>query len=276
MKIKFKIISGICYLAIVVILLYGCKSTTQDDQQDVIITEDSVKPKEKLVEEVIKYPLPSSYEVMKMINKAKVGYTFGITNDIKNADKYFSEKSKALNLGVYGADLSYASTYFMEQETMWFLEASKKLIDDLEITSAFNKTFARQVENNIENKDSLIEIISDSFYDTYIFLNQNGKDNLSLLVISGSWIEGLFLTTTICRLSENNKDFLNMINNQKNSLEILIDLLELNNDDQDITDILTDLRTIKEIYNSSEGGINEKNLEGLYKVVDEIREKITA
>ena len=61
----------------------------------------------------------------------------------------------------------------MKQETMLYLDASKKLADEIEISSAFNQTYAERVERNLENGDSLISIISDSFIDTYNYLTKN-------------------------------------------------------------------------------------------------------
>jgi hypothetical protein len=75
-----------------------------------------------------------------------------------------------LNLGVYGADLSYAGTYEMNQEIMKYLQVSKQLIEELNISTSFNRGFVERVERNLEDKDSLINIVSESFNDTYVFL----------------------------------------------------------------------------------------------------------
>ena len=155
-------------------------------QQASTEAQDENLPKDSLVKEVTKYPLPTAFEVTNLLNKAGASYILSLSNSTSNVDKYFTEKSKAINLGIYGADLAYASTYQMKQETMNYLKVSKKLIDELQISTEFNTTFAERVEKNIDNQDSLITVISDSFYKTYEFLTNNGKDNLSLLVMSGS------------------------------------------------------------------------------------------
>lgn len=204
--------------------------------------------KEETFKSVTKYPIPTSFEVIKLLNNAGAAYILSASNPIENVDKYIPAKSKALNLGVYGADLSYASTYQMKQETMNYLKVSKKLIDELQITSAFNVEFAQRVEKNIDNKDSLIHIISDSFYDTYEFLVNNGKDNTSILVMTGSWVEGLYITTQMTIVSKNNADMLKIVANQKEPLAKLLELMKPYTTDQDVTEIANALKPLADIY----------------------------
>ena len=215
--------------------------------------EETHVTKEEAFKSVTKYPLPTAFEVTKMLNKAGASYILSLNNPVENVDKYFTEKSKALNLGIYGANLSYASTYQMKQETMNYLKVSKRLIDELQITTAFNKQFADRIEANIDNKDSLIHIISDSFYDTYDFLNQNGKDNISLLVMAGSWIEGLYITTQIAIISKNNEDFMKIIANQKDPLNKLLELMEPASTDSGVTEVKEMLKPLHEAFKKVEG-----------------------
>ncbi len=233
------------------------------------------KPKEETFKSVTKYPIPTAFEVIKLLNKAGASYILSLNNPVDNIDKYFTEKSKALNLGVYGADLSYASTYQMKQETMNYLNVSKKLIDDLQISTAFNKDFAQRVEDNIDNKDELIQIITDSFYDTYEYLNNEGKDNLSLLVMTGSWIEGLYITTQIAVISKDNEDMLKIVANQKEPLNTLYELLEDSSDDPAIAEVIDMLKPLKAIYNEIEGEtVSETEFSKIEQEVSMIRAEI--
>lgn len=231
--------------------------------------------KEEAFKSVTKYPIPTSFEVIKLLNSAGATYILSISNPIENVDKYIPAKSKALNLGVYGADLSYASTYQMKQETMNYLKVSKKLIDELQITSAFNVEFAQRVEKNIDNKDSLIHIISDSFYDTYEFLVNNGKDNTSLLVMTGSWAEGLYITSQMVIVSKNNADMLKIIANQREPLAKLIELMKPYSADQDITEMSNALKPLSDIYAGINGdAITPEQFEQINKEITKVREMI--
>jgi hypothetical protein len=235
-------------------------------------TTDENLSKDSLVKEVTKYPIPTAFEVTNLLNKAGAGYILSISNPTTNADKYFTEKSKAINLGVYGADLAYASTYQMKQETMNYLKVSKKMIDELQISTEFNSTFADRVDKNIDNQDSLIKIISDSFYKTYEFLTSNGKDNLSLLVMSGSWVEGVYITTEIEKTSKNPQDIIKIVQGQKASLVKLLELLDKNKTNADVAEMQSKLQVVADAYKSIEGDkVDQKMLDKFASVLEKLR-----
>ncbi|HDP54300.1 MAG TPA: hypothetical protein ENN24_01250 [Bacteroidetes bacterium] len=238
-------------------------------------TETTDISKEETFKSVTKYPIPTAFEVIKMLDKAGASYIISLNNPTENVDKYFTEKSKALNLGVYGADLSYASTYQMKQETMNYLNVSKKLIDDLKISTAFNKEFAQRIEDNIDNKDELIKIITDSFYDTYESLLNEGKDNVSLLVMTGSWIEGLFITTQITVTSENSSDFMTIVANQKDPLNKLFELMQPFAEDEVISEMMETLKPLKTIFDQVEGeAVTQEQFEAIEKEITKVRTEI--
>lgn len=235
-------------------------------------TETTDTTKEEAVKNVTKYPIPTAFEIVKMLDKAGASYILSLNNPVENADKYFTEKSKALNLGVYGANLSYASTYQMKQETMNYLNVSKKLIDDLQISTAFNKDLANRVEENIDNKDELIKIITDSFYDTYEFLLNEGKDNVSLLVMCGSWIEGLYITTQIAITTQNNADFMTIIANQKEPLNKLFELMQPFAEEDVIAEMMETLKPLKAIFDEvKDEVVTQKQFENIENEVLSIR-----
>ncbi|MHC1703510.1 MAG: hypothetical protein AB9846_06335 [Tenuifilaceae bacterium] len=268
-KFDFTKFSSMLLVVVAFMFLISCGSKQAKE------AEDTSSSKEEAFQSVTKYPIPTSFEVIKLINNAGATYILSISNPVENVDKYIPTKSKALNLGIYGADLSYASTYQMKQETMNYLKVSKKLIDELQITSAFNVEFAQRVEKNLDNKDSLIRIISDSFYDTYEFLANNGKDNTSLLVMTGSWIEGLYITTQIAITSKNNEDMLKIIANQKEPLNKLMELMQPYADDKDLSEIMTALKPLNDIYLTvGVDVITKEQFESINKAIYDLRNSI--
>lgn len=262
--------SALLLAVVVVMFVASCGSRQAKEAENTSSTT-----KEEAFKSVTKYPIPTSFEVIKLLNNAGAAYILSVSNPIENVDKYIPAKSKALNLGIYGADLSYASTYQMKQETMNYLKVSKKLIDELQITSAFNVEFAQRVEKNIDNKDSLIHIISDSFYDTYEFLVNNGKDNTSILVMTGSWVEGVYITSQMTIVSKNNADMLKIVANQKEPLAKLLELMQPYSADQDVTEIANALKPLSDIYAGINGdAITPEQFEQINKEITKVREMI--
>ncbi len=219
---------------------------------------------ESFVEREFTYPLPTAFEVSQMLGNANATYSEAILNDPSKVEEYVATWQKATNLGVYGADLSYAATFDQTQKTIDFLETSRKLIDDLNITSAFNATLAQRIEENMDNVDSLIFIVTESFYDTYNYLKQNGEEKTSILVIAGSVIEGLHITCELVKMSENKGELMAVLANQKAQVDKLVELMEEHQDDENVAKVLPDLRYISLVYDQlgeetemSEGQFND-------------------
>ncbi len=267
------VIKACLFLFIALFTFIGCKTKVEKEPATTIVTEKDVD-KEAVIEEISGYPLPTSFEVTKMLNEAKAPYILSICNTNENVGNYFLQKEKALNLGIYGADLSYASTYRRKQETMLYLEASKRLTDELEISTAFTMHYVEKIENNLESGDSLISIISDSFYDTYNYLTTNKKDKLAVLVMTGSWIEGLYITTQIAITAGDNTKFLDIITHQESSLKKLLEIMEPLKEDEDVSEIHDGLIDLNKIYDTIEEELTEKQLEEILNSIETLRNKI--
>jgi len=209
-----------------------------------------------------------------MINDLEIGYDIGISNFTENADQYFTEAKKAINLGVYGADLAYASTYQMKQEVMLFLETSRKLADDLGIASIYNEELISDVESNIDKKESLVELITDSFYDIFAQLNQNGKANLALLGVAGSWVESLFITTQVSANVYHNIGLVKIIHKQKTSLGTLMDILNDNDGDEKIDDMIKKLTPLYDIYETVDENLSEEQINAIVVEVEKLRTQL--
>ncbi len=278
LKLAFRKTSYLLFVALIVIAFTNCTSGNKNETSEETSAESMLDKSEveKKVREVV-YPLPTAFEVTELINKVEASYIIGITNELTNVDKYFTDKDQALNLGVYSADLSYASTYNMQQELMSYMEASEILIKELGITGAFSRDFIEEVESNIDNKDKLIDLITNSFYDTYEFLVKNNKEDLSLLVLTGTWIEGMYISCNISESVYHNPELVKVILHQKSSLEKLIELLAPHNEHETIQSVLVDLKPIKLVYDSiDETGITESQLNQIIEQASSLRNKVVS
>ncbi len=257
----------------IIMVLSGCKPTKKESTEAAGPAEKQME-KEAVIQELTTYPLPSAYEITDMLHKAGASYILSLSNPASKVGNYISSTEKALNLGVYGTDLSYASTYMMKQETMKYLESSKKLNDELEISTKFNVDYFERVENNLDSRDSLIEIISDSFIDTWGYLVENEQDKLAILVLCGSYIEGIYITTQIAITAADNTSFLEIIAHQKNSLNSLIGVIEPIKEDADISDIYKRLTDLAKIYEDVGETLTDEQLDKVLSTIEPLRESI--
>lgn len=269
--------TNVLFVAVFSIILISCNGGTEKQNKDESQSADvstAVEKVDKLV-----YPLPTPLEVTNMLNNAGASYILGVANPPENVDKYFTEISKAMNLGVYGADLSYASTYNKTQETNNYLSCTLKLRDGLSVETPFNSGLLDRVEANINNKDTLYEILTSSFHDTFEFLNDNGKGAVSVMILAGGWIEGLYISTELAILTDNNVEILKGIADQKKTLETLIPLIETYKDNENIVLILKELKDIEAVYSSlpEKNGAVELNQEQFKKIkiiIEALRKKV--
>lgn len=82
-----------------------------------------------------------------------------------------------------------------------------------------------RIEGNINDRDSVMEILADGFNNASDYLKDAGRAEVAALIVAGGWIEGLYLATQLAELSANNSRLIDLVIDQRLSLTILIKLL---------------------------------------------------
>ena len=244
---NFTATSGIIVLAALTLLSCGNEGTENNGTNDSIPLIDSI-PKHRA--ENAFYSIPSPIQLGQMLKRAGAGYDKKVLNPTENSSKYSSVNSKALNLGVYGADLSYSAVFNQPQEVMSYLTSSKKLAEELGITTSFSASVMERMEKNTGNRDSLLYIISELFLSSNEALKENDQSHISVLVLAGGFIEGMYVGTQVAKTVKNNKAIYARIGEFRGSLNNLIMLVSTVNE-SDVSEVLTDLRSIKAVYDES-------------------------
>lgn len=252
----------------------SCGSRQEGESRAITENKEREELTARQVEDVEEYPIPTSVEVVELLQRAGAPYILGISNSPSNVDRYFTERSKALNLGVYGADLSYAATYEMNQDIRRYLQVCNQLIDELNVSTTFNQDFVDRVENNLDNKDSLIYIVAESFLDTYNYLTETRRPDLSLLVMTGSWIEGMYLTSQIAIGARDNTEITDIILQQDEPLEKLLSLMDDLEDDTYVSSLYPGLEDIYKFLENLESPMANDELDAFVEKIENIRSDI--
>ena len=106
------------------------------------------------------YSLPSPLETAMLIKSAGASYNEELLNPISNATNYTTNKMMALNLGIYTTDLSFASLFDQTQTSIDYMNAAKIMADGLGILDAIDASTIERLEENINNRDMIMDIIS--------------------------------------------------------------------------------------------------------------------
>lgn len=242
------------YFFVVPVLLmsfYSCNNnstdtSTNNDELDNIdnltsIVEDTVHTKK--VKKIF-YNVPSPIEMANLMQKAGIEYRNDILNPISNKDNYVIIADVALNLGVYGADLSYTRMFDQIQESVSYLSAIRTLSDALGIPQEAGSSTISKMEDNMGNRDSLLQIITDTYSSADIYLKENDRGNTATLIIVGGWIEALYIATQV---SGENKLIYERIAEQKYALNNLIELIKTY-DDENLHEFLPKLNDLKLVF----------------------------
>jgi hypothetical protein len=220
------------------------------------------------------YPLPTSAQVIKMLTELEVGYIIGISNPVENTKKYFNSSKRAINLGVYGADLSYATLYNIQQEVINYLNAIKSLSNELNMSKVYNESLYDKIKLNFDNRDELVKILTNSFNDTYGYLSENDQQPLALLVVGGAWVEGMYLTTHVSEAAYQVAGISKVLIEQKKSFELFLEITQPYAGDPSVSDFIKLLDPIKKVYEGLTTSLTEQNIRDITTAITGVREQI--
>lgn len=259
-------------LTVSLTIMPSCRNNTAERARKKVEL-DQVKEIEGEIENNV-YPLPTSAEVIKMLSDLEVGYIMGISNPVNNAKKYFTGQSRSLNLGVYGADLSYATIYNVEQEVINYLNAIRTLANELNMGQLYNEELYDRIKKNFDNRDELVKILRGAFNNTYSYLSENQQQPLALLVVGGAWVEGMYLTTHVSEAAYQIAGISKVLLDQKQSFDMYMEITEPYSNDPVISDFLKQLEPIRQVYKTLGSSLTEQNIKDITKAIEEIRSKV--
>jgi hypothetical protein len=84
---------------IMVLLFISCGGRQEGETRAITDNKERSEKMQRDIEGLEEYPIPTAIEVVEMLERAGAPYILGISNPAANADRYFTERSKALNLG---------------------------------------------------------------------------------------------------------------------------------------------------------------------------------
>ena len=275
-------------LSLIFLVNIACNKDNSDTNQQLNppINPDSLQADEKFeTAKEIFYSLPAPNEVsMILLENDDISYDETKLNPVSNAEKYSTDLAKALNLGIYSADLSYASLYEQNQTVVNYMAIAKKIAESLGILEAFDENTINRLENNFNNRDSILDIISKTYMKSDAYLKENNREEVASLIMIGGWVEGLYLALSIAKDKDYKNEVLcSNIIEQELSLELIVDFLNNFKQKKLLKKIEPDIQKIAEQYKkiSENSTINQegnlevpiKYLEDLYTIVSEIRNK---
>lgn len=255
---------------------------------------------EQLVEKLQKLAneLPSPTEIPYIIQASGAEFNESFLNPRSKTDSYVPRVDKAaLNLGVYTADIGYLVSYEKTQEAIDYLNSCKILADNLGVIGSFDIELLKRFEANIANKDSLSNLLDQTIRQTERLLRDDARTKLAVLVMTGSFVEGLYISTGL--VNSYPKDLLpadsrnliltpviQVILNQKKSVDDLLEMLTSVEQTDPVATIVNDVQELQKAYNALdiEEQINQnradliltdKNLVQITEIVGRIRTLIT-
>lgn len=265
MKINYKLIFCLPAIICLFICLHSCEDNTAAKVVVPAMDTTGVSTSGAMKYEGEIISIPSPIEVATLIQKSNIQYNQELINDLQNKSRYLNETKKALNLGVYGADLAYIANYNLGQINNDYFNTLAGLATDLGILENIDKKIVAKLNSNLNNKDSILSLNAEFFRVADRYLKNNERSHLSSYILVGGWIESLHLTASI---AGSNEELMKRLGEQKYSAKSILNMLDDLNDPAFVA-IKSELTKLCEILDKLESTYTYR------QPINDQREKIT-
>ncbi|HON18938.1 MAG TPA: hypothetical protein PK990_07190 [Salinivirgaceae bacterium] len=238
-------------ISLLVAFLIGCSGKKATDSLSGVGAESAdslVKYRTDAIKEIF-YNIPSPLEMASLIEKSKVSYNPQLLSRYGREKEFLTQDFQALNLGVYGADLSYCRVFDQIQESIKYLSSIRNLTMALQIPDDESSVAVERLEKNLANKDSLINVSIALFSEADLYLKENNREGTAVLILLGSWVEGMYLATQLVADQSKTSALMEKIASQKLANQHLLNLYEPFHKENPIrTEIFDRLKRLSDIY----------------------------
>lgn len=262
MKLTVIIIIIFCIIILIVFFIFGCGSDNKNEKRivreydvenvgELIGSIDNIQEVSDQIIENILNSLPSPIEISFLIKDVGTGYSYNILNPANNKDKYKTSYKKAINLGTYGADLGYMNIYEQRNDALEYLNLVNELAHEISIGHIFDFNTIRRIALNSKNIDSLLYLTTSNYERMNKYLRKQNQLKLSVLMLTGGWLESVYLLAQVASQS-NNDELKERLGEQKITLDNIMLLLSVYQDDTDIKNLLKEFMKLKNLFDQVE------------------------
>jgi hypothetical protein len=227
----------------------GCNQRGQqgfDTKESFDITD--FKETKDAAKRSINYTMSLPVEMARLFDHVGANFYPDLLNPPDDFGKYTRPAKIALNLGVYGVDLSYVKMFDQHQRSVAYLAAINRLADELGIPKEIYGNVVDNLEFFVGHPDSLSQVATRLYSATDEFLIKDGQEGAASLVAMGGWIESMYIATRIYEYDNGNIALQDKIAEQKYSLNSLIALMNNYHADLDLAEYLLMLKNLRRTY----------------------------
>ncbi len=195
------------------------------------------------------FSIPSPVQTAILIKESGADFDESMLNPRENADMYSTMFQKAVNLGVYGADLGYATIYEDDVISLDYLSSVRILAQAVGVENAFDEDLITRFMDNKGNQDSMLVFISEAYQAADNYLKENDKGEQAGMVLAGGWIEAMHFSCNVAL--QGNEAVKTRIADQKATLHSLIELLHtLEADDDDFIEFVSGMEMLHQTFDA--------------------------
>ena len=258
------------------VLLFGCEESSstmekefadgfgENSDLEATVENPTFSPEEA---EMLLNSVPPPLELAMLVKNVGGEYSSEPLNPTTNVDKYNTNFTRALNLGVYGADLGYVNIYNETQDAFDYLGSVIELAEKLNVGQFFDFETIKELASNSDNLDTLLTLSTRNFAKMNSYLLEQKRLSQSVLMMTGGWIEGLNVACYVAQ--RHNSAALNeRIGEQKVTLEQIVMLLEMFTNDKNVASLYEDMKGLQNSFNKvkinvTEGGTVTEMIDGI-------------
>jgi len=257
------------FTAVIVLIAVAIFSCKQKEPEEIIpettfstYMPDSVAADTAAEKREIFYGLLTPVEITGIFNRLETVYNTDMLNPVSSADSYLSASKAALNLGIYGVDLSYLKMFDMNTEMLKYMVAVRKLSNRLNIPTEYLTDPLNKIESNMSDTDSVLAFANDAYKRIEDHLDRQDRKSTAGLMILGGWIEALYISTTLLLDTENpDPEVVQRIAEQKYTLNTLLSFLKNYYDDPVVVYYTKKLKFLKKYFDNFDIYFKKDDLE---------------
>lgn len=203
----------------------------------------------------ILYTLPAPIEMASIIKETGVRFDDQLLAPLSKSGKYSTNLKMALNLGIYATDMSVSGMFSQSQRMVDYLNTLKTLTQKLGIVKVLDEDVVAKLERSDMSRQDALGVISEVYMNTNQYLAENNRRNIATVVMTGAWVEGLYLALNLVDPDKLNADIVGRLVAQKLAMATMLNIIDgMNADgsDEDLTYLRSKMDEIEVIFNAVE------------------------